>query len=195
MLTERDTKVLKWIEDNKVITIEEARYMFFEGNYKVCWRRLDQLEQMEILKSYKNKYDGKKVYYQDKKISSHDLFIHYFLGEIYKRGGELLQIKYQPRYLNDLIRPDSFLAFKWNNRVFLILLEVDYTHFTDTSKFILYEKMFKEDSLGTIKKFGTFPKLLIVRPNLNTTRYSSKNFEVIYTTLNYKNLDEFLFIT
>ena len=191
MITDRDKEVLKWIEDYKAITLRQATELFFKGNYKGASRRMGQLEDMEILKSYTSKFKREKVYYQDKKVNDHRLYIYDYLKELKKLDCDLLDIKIEPSYLNGNIRPDSYVLFKYGRYKYLTLLEVDYTHYTDNAKLnTLYEKLYQErDSYKEF--FGTFPMIVIARPTKGI-RYNSNNFEVIYTDLLYSNLDRLL---
>lgn len=193
MITDRDKEILRWIENYRAITVVQATYIFFKGNYEGCRRRLKQLEEMEILKSYVSKLTKEKVYYQEKKLKDHDLLIYDFVKEVYKKGGQLRKLKLQPRFLKDMIRPDAFVEFVWNNSLYFILLEIDLNHFTDTMKMLLYDKLYKENTLQN-ECYGTFPIVVIARPNLNSVRYNSSQFDAIYTTLDFKNLDNFLFL-
>ncbi|MBW6411841.1 hypothetical protein [Clostridium weizhouense] len=192
MLTERDRQVLRWIEDYKAISVTQATELFFNGTYESCRRRLKQLEDMEILKSYISQFSREKVYYQEKKLKDHDLLVYDFLKVIKKRGGEIRHIKLQPQYLKGLIRPDAYIEFTLENNIYFIILEVDYTHYTSNIKMQLYEKLYRE---GTLQKqcYGTFPIVIISRPTLNDIRYNSSNFDVIYTDLRYNNLQSLLF--
>ncbi|AIY78637.1 replication-relaxation family protein [Clostridium botulinum 202F] len=192
MLTERDRQVLKWIEDYKAISVPQATELFFNGTYESCRRRLKQLEDMELLKSYISQFSREKIYYQEKKLKDHELLVYDFLKVVKKRGGEIRQIKLQPQYLKRLIRPDAYIEFTLENNLYFIILEVDYTHYTSNIKMQLYEKLYRE---GTLQKqcYGTFPIVIISRPSLNDVRYNSSNFDVIYTDLHYNNLHSFLF--
>ncbi|NFN09382.1 hypothetical protein [Clostridium botulinum] len=192
MLTERDRQVLKWIEDYKAISVPQATELFFNGTYESCRRRLKQLEDMELLKSYISQFSREKIYYQEKKLKDHDLLVYDFLKVVKKRGGEIRPIKLQPQYLKGLIRPDAYIEFTLENNLYFIILEVDYTHYTSNIKMQLYEKLYRE---GTLQKtcYGTFPIVIISRPTLNDVRYNSSNFDVIYTDLHYNNLHSFLF--
>ncbi|OSA98082.1 UNVERIFIED_ORG: hypothetical protein B2H98_05150 [Clostridium botulinum] len=192
MLTERDRQVLKWIEDYKAISVTQATELLFNGTYESCRRRLKQLEDMELLKSYISQFSREKIYYQEKKLKDHELLVYDFLKVVKKKGGEIRQIKLQPQYLKGLIRPDAYIEFTLENNLYFIILEVDYTHYTSNIKMQLYEKLYRE---GTLQKqcYGTFPIVIISRPTLNDVRYNSSNFDVIYTDLHYNNLHTFLF--
>lgn len=192
MLTDRDKEILTWIEDYKSISVPQATQILFNGNYEGCRRRLKQLEERELLKSYTSKLTNEKIYYQDKKLKDHDLLVYDFIKKVKLKGATIRKIKTQPRYLNDLIRPDAYVEFVYNNNIYFIILEVDYTHYTSNSKMQLYEKLYKD---GELQKqcYGTFPIVIISRPSLNDVRYNSSNFEVIYTDLYYNNLLLLLF--
>lgn len=193
MLTERDKKILKWIEEYKAITVNQCTEIIFNHNYEGCRRRLKQLEDMGLLKSYISKFKNEKVYYQEKKLRDHDLLVYDFIKQIKKHDySYLLELKTQPHYLKGLIRPDAFIAYEYNNIAHFVLLEVDYTHYTSSIKMQLYEKLCKT---GQVQKdcFNTFPLIIIARPSLSDIRYNSSNFNVVYTDLSYSNIDNFLF--
>lgn len=92
MITDRDKEVLRWIENYKAITLRQATELFFKGNYKGASRRMGQLEDMEILKSYTSKSKSEKVYYQDKKVNDHRLYIYDYFKELKRLGCELFDM-------------------------------------------------------------------------------------------------------
>lgn len=187
MLTNRDRDILTWIQDYKAISVAQCTELFFNGNYEGCRRRLKQLEDMELLKSYITKYSKEKVYYQEKKMSEHDLNIYNFLKVIKKNGADIIKIQNQPQYMEGKIRPDAFIIFSYSGNVYFILLEVDLTHYTSNSKMQRYEELYKTFELQN-ECYGTFPIILIARPTLNGIRYNSKNFHVVYLDLTYSNI-------
>jgi len=191
VLTERDRDVLKWIENYKAITLKQANTLFF-NNYKSCSRRLKQLEEEEkILKSYQNSITKEKVYYVENKISAHDLFIYDFYAKLVQEGAKIRKFKKQPQYLSGLIRPDGFFEFEYEGNLYFILLEIDLTHFTSTSKFGLYEKLFKENEIQK-ECYNTFPIVTVIRPTNNDIRYNSNNFEVVYLDFKFTNFRQLI---
>lgn len=191
MLTNRDKKILLWIENFNVITIEQARVMFFDGSYDNARRRLRVLEQQGILNSYIIKDTKEKAYYIDKKMSQHDIYILDFIKKITELGCNVEKVNLKPHYLNNTLIPDAFIEFSFNGDLYLVLLEVDYRHGTEMLKFkSLYERLYSERAKH--KEFlGTFP--FVVVANMKATiRYSSVNFNTIYTDLSYSNLKEIL---
>lgn len=192
MLTERDKKVYKWLEEYRAITINQAATMFYSNNYEVCRRRLKELENRKELKSYKSKILNQKVYYQNQKVSEHDLLVLDFAREVVKLGGTLRKFKTQPQYCKGLLRADAYIEFIYKKNVYFVLVEVDYTHFTDYKKIQMYEHLYFQNELQQ-KCYGTFPILLIIKPIVDL-RYHSNNFQIIYTSFQFKNLKRLLLI-
>ena len=192
MITERDKKVLKWIEKYYAISVKQAQAIFYK-NYEVSRRRLQHMEELGILKSYINKYNKEKVYYQQRKRRSHDLFIYDFVKKIYEYNGELKEMKVRDRFLDGQIEADAFIKFQIGKNLCFIILEVDYTHCTDLKKLSLYEKLYKRGDLQKVC-YNTFPILLVSAP-IVTTKYSSYNIDTIYTSLDFHEADYLLFNT
>lgn len=192
MLTQRDREVLTWVQDYKAISVAQATQILFNGNYEGCRRRLKQLEDMELLKSYITRYSKEKVYYQEKRLSEHDLNVYNFLKVIKQNNGDIIKIQNQPQYMDGKIRPDAFVIFSYQGNVYFILLEVDLTHYTSNSKMQRYEELYKTGELQT-QCYGTFPIIIIARPTMNGIRYNSSNFNVVYLDLYYSNIISLLF--
>lgn len=190
MLTSRDREVLTWIEKYKSITVSQCTYLFFGGNYEVCRRRLKKLEEMNFLKSSPSVLLKSKIYFNEKQLSEHDLFIIEFLKAIKVNGGEIVQFEIKPHYMDNSIIPDAYIVFSYNGNVYFTLLEVDLTHYTSHSKMKKYEELFKTGELQS-KCFENFPIIVVGRPT-EGIRYNSNNFSVIYLDLFYNNLNNLL---
>lgn len=191
MITDRDKEIIKWIEEYKAITLRQSTELFFKGNYKGASRRMAQLEEMGVLKSYISKAKKEKVYYQERKVNDHRLYIYDYLKELKRLRCDLIDIKIEPEYLKGLIRPDAYVLFRYEDYKYITLLEVDYTHYTSNIKMnTLYEKLYSERE-NYKDFFGTFPIVVIAR-STKGIRYNSGNFEVIYTDLSYSNLEGLL---
>ncbi|WP_026887745.1 hypothetical protein [Clostridium beijerinckii] len=186
MLTQRDRDILSWIQDYQSITLSQCTYLFFDGNYEGCRRRMKQLEDMELLKSIPNTLLKSKVYFQEKLISDHNLFVYEFFKVIKKNGGDIIKFQLQPQYMNKKIRPDAFVIFSYQGNVYFVLLEVDLTHYTSNSKMKKYEALYKTGELQT-QCCKTFPIIVIARPT-EGIRYNSHNFNAVYLDLYYSNI-------
>lgn len=198
MLTNRDKQLLKFIEKYKSISTQQAINIFFNGLRESAIRRLNQLEKSgELTHYYINKNKLYRLVGENKTISEHDNYILDFYSWIYKNEGEVIYFKKNPIYLNGMLIPDALLKIKipYENEEYIIdiLLEIDYTHYTENTKFILYEKLYRENILKEFCGESIFPIIVIARPTQGI-RYNSKNFDVIYTTLKFDNLLRMIFI-
>lgn len=192
MLVKRDKLILKHLEEYRAITIKQAQYLFFNKSYENARKRLYTLEhKMGLIKSYKSNYSKEKVFILNKEISDHDLITLDYLKFLAQNDCEIIEVKLQPRFLKGLIRADAFVIFKKDGYKYFTILEVDYTHYTENTKFQLYEKLYRDKELEE-KCEGTFPFLIVARPTPGI-RYNSNNFETIYTDLDYSNLSTYLF--
>lgn len=186
-----DKSILVHLETYKVITIKQAERIYFqngEPDYRNdrARKKLKQMQDNGLLKGYENAITKEKVYYIDEKISAHDIYILDFYSKLHEYGCRDIVMEKEPRYLKGLIRPDALFKFVFDGDMFFTLLEVDLTHFTSMSKFQFYEKLYKEQELQPLC-YGVFPQIVVM--GVNTTRYNSKNFEVVYVdfTLNRFN--------
>lgn len=180
MLVDRDKDLIRWLEEHHAISISQANVLFFH-NYKSAARRLSQLQEMDLLKSYENKLTNEKIYYYDKKLSSHDLLKYDFYKKIVENKGEVIRYDKQPRYLNDLIRSDGYFEFKFNNLIYCVILEIECTNPMKRNKMILYEKLYREGTL--IPMYGVDPMLVLIGMDTNI-RYNSRYVPLVY--LEYK---------
>ncbi|ERI90960.1 hypothetical protein HMPREF1982_03522 [Clostridiales bacterium oral taxon 876 str. F0540] len=186
----RDKQILKFLEENKAVTIFQTYRMWFNEakfGYDRARVRLKQLEDYGLLRSYKNKLTDEKVYYTDDKVSSHDLFINEFYSLLVFNGCSNIQVKRQPRFMKDLIRPDALFKFEYEGNLYFVLLEVDFTHVTSISKFQLYERLYKTEELQKVC-LGVFPLITVISIDESPLKYESDSLDIIY--LNDK-LDNF----
>mgnify|MGYP000863683400 CR=1 FL=1 len=73
-LTNRDAKIINFIENNKGATIVQLQKIFFPS-YDMAAKRLKKLENNKLIKSQIQPTLGKKVYYLSKLPSFHSLVI------------------------------------------------------------------------------------------------------------------------
>lgn len=191
VLNDRDKKLLQFITDYKSLSIKQASNIIFNGTYVSARRRLAQLEERGLLKSAINKVNGEKIYYKDKLLKMHELLLLDFISKVYELGGEIFTFKTTPHYLGGDIVADAYVEVLYNDKVYFILLEIDYTHETSLIKMKEYERLYKS---GELQKncMGEFPRILIARVS-ESIRYNSYNFPVIYTNLEFENVERLLF--
>lgn len=121
-----------------------------------------------------------------------DRSIEKYVEALKKNQCEITNIVNNPVYLNGKITPICFLEFIKDEYMYLTILEIDFNGVL--TNFIInttYEKLYKQRT--EYKEFkGVFP-IIVIATNNKGIRYNSKNFEVVYTDLEYSNLDKFLF--
>ena len=121
-----------------------------------------------------------------------DRAIEKYVAALKKNNCEITNIVNNPVYLNGRITPVCFLEFIKNNYIYLTLLELDFKgNVTNLKINTTYEKLYKHrDNYKEFK--GTFP-IIVIATKDKSIRYNSKNFELVYTDLEYSNLEYFLF--
>lgn len=105
---------------------------------------------------------------------------------------KIINIINDPVYLNGKIKPICFLDFIYEGYIYLTLLEIDFKG--SLSAFMInntYEKLYKHRK--AFNEFRDIFPILIIAAEQKSIRYNSKNFEVIYTDLEFSNLEYFLF--
>lgn len=186
MIKSRDRDILDFLAKYKAISIKQASRLFFNGikySYTTARKRLKKLEEMEVIESYINKETDEKIYCLGEKLSTHNLYVLEVYSLLIENGCEILEFQTQPMYLKKQIRPDAFIKFKYDDLIYLILLEVDFTHFTSLCKFQTYEMLYRCGELQ--KQYGAFPLIVVVADN--PIQYESNNFDTIY--LKFKDID------
>ena len=192
MLTKRDKEILNWIQEYDILTINQAKSLFFNNVYDNARRRLRVLEQQEIINSYICKDSKQKVYFIDKKRSQHDIYVVDFIAKLITLGCSILEFKLKPHYLNGDLIPDAFIKFSKDDDLYLVFLEVDYKHATELLKFkALYERLYREKD-NHAEFLNTFP-IVVVAGFKTTIRYTSSNFYCLYTSFEFDNLKDLLF--
>jgi len=192
VLMPRDKQILKFLEENKAVTIFQAYRMWFNEakfGYDRARVRLKQLEDYGLLRSYKNKLTDEKVYYTDDKVSSHDLFVNEFYSLLVLNGCSNIQVKRQPRFMKDLIRPDALFKFEYESNLYFILLEIDFTHITSISKFQLYERLYKTEELQKVC-LGVFPLIAVISIDESPLKYESDSLDIVYLNDKLDNFKE-----
>lgn len=190
MLTQRDKNILIFLEKHHATSIKQAYRMFYyetKTGYDVARKRLKQLEDMGLMKSYINLATNEKIYFGDRKLSAHDLYVMDFYSLLFTYECEDIKITNTPRYLNGLVVPDALISFKYDNSLYYILLECDLTHVTDLTKWQKYEKLYKDGELQT--NFGTFP-IIVVMGLKKELIYESQNFDIINVNFELDNFEK-----
>ena len=195
-LQSRDRQVLRFLEEHRAITTQQAINIFFKKDIS-AYRRLNQLEEAGILESYtKGKNKVYKLSGETKEQSEHDLLIYDFYSWIYSKGGEVLDFKKNPHYFKNTLIPDALVKFKLpyegQNYLCYALLEIDYTHYSSEEKIMtLYPKLYREQVLKEYCGLAEFPFVIVARQTKGII-LRPKEIDVIYSDLKFNNLDRLL---
>ena len=115
-----------------------------------------------------------------------------YIEKLESNNCKIISVVNDPVYLNGKVKPSCFLEFIYDGYIYLTLLEIDFKGCLSAFRInTTYEELYKQR--GKFNEFrDTFP-ILIVAAEKKNIRYNSKNFEVIYTDLEFSNLEQFLF--
>lgn len=175
MLTDRDKKIIRFMENKKLgLTIWQAGMLFFPSNfaYDYARLRLRKLWEMGALKRYTNPYSEEIIYYLDEKPSFHDNAVLNVYAALIAAGYTIPYFKHEQVWLNTKCRSDAFIMAENDNEIRYIMVEVDKSSLTNIKK---YEELYQSGILQ--EKYGDFPMLLILSDI--DRHYDSSNFTVV----------------
>lgn len=170
-----DKQILKFIEDFKSITVKQAEIMFYKNNNNAR-RRLKELEEQGVLKSYKyNKTALAYTYKEFKEISEHDTIRNDFVSQLVAQGSTINSFKVCPCPLNGMVVPDLYIEYTYKDNIYKSYVEVDLTHFTGDSKITLYNKLYQQEDFNLFILRDSAPKFRIL-PKFQTRVLPLKKF-------------------
>lgn len=185
MLTEKDSKILAFVNEFGGITISQASKLFYKAKYgnDLARKRLKILADRKYLKFAKDWCSNQRIYYIDKKPSSHAVVLLNLYVELVKTGVEVLQFVREYK-IPGYCRPDGFLILKYKNKGKLLFVEVDMQNKTNLEK---YQKLY--DTQLFQREYGNFPEVVIIAA---TNNYDIKKYPFSVKILNYKleNLED-----
>ncbi|MGL5245172.1 MAG: FtsK/SpoIIIE domain-containing protein, partial [Sarcina sp.] len=138
------TLIFKFIEEHGAITLNQAIRMY-KINKSTLYSLFRRLEQKGEIKAYKDERGKDKVYYSDTIKNAHSMLKIEFYTILVSQGYTILEYTKEKSLLNGIIRCDGYYKVKKDNKIFTLILEIDYTHFTEEAKFNLYEKVYEEE--------------------------------------------------
>lgn len=191
-MNDKAKDILAFLEKYKAISVNQCMWMFFQDGdpsyrHDRSQKKLRQMENYELIKSYTNALNGQKIYYVDNKLSAHDLYVNDFFAKLAEMGCTDMRMETQPRFLKGMIRPDALIRVAFQGYVYFLLLEVDLTHFTGMSKMQEYERLFQTGEVQA-KCYGKSPTIVIV--GVNTLQYQSKNLDVVYLPFDMNGIEK-----
>lgn len=171
-ITDKDQKVLNFVEQFGSITINQTRKMFYNTQkygYDIARRRLKKLVTHNKLRVSRDLTGNENVYYTDKKLSYHDLLVLDYYASLIYNGSKIVYFKQKQPWLNGKIVSDAYCCYVIGNKVFFNILEVVRTHGIDKDK---YMNLFKSGepqrfNSAIYEKLGgdtinEFPRIVVV---------------------------------
>jgi predicted transcriptional regulator len=191
-LSPRDKRILRHIEQYQA-TINQIAKIFFpknQNNYTYAQTRLRKLFSKNCIKQYQPQDNKQMVYYipsdAHKQWNQHSLYLMDFYANLVFYGCEIKQFEKEYQWKQASRRSDGAFIFNYNNIIYSILVEVDFSHQTSQKKIEeLYASQEPQD------KLGEFPYFCIINPTGHDYEYNFKHPElkekVIY--LDYSQFD------
>lgn len=185
ILTKRDKEILKFIESYGSITINQCSKIFFghcKQNYYQTRKRLKLLADNGYLKRYRKDMRTETVYYQEKKLSFHDLKVLDVYAYVKSVGADITFFKqeYSITLKDKEYRADGFLECLKDNYFFPIIIESDISHLTGEKKLMdIYNSGYFQDKYKDMED-DIFPTVVIVRPVIPSIDVSHLPYSVLY---------------
>ncbi len=155
VVTERDRKVITFIDEFKVATTDTIHELFYPS-LKIAQRRLRLLTENNLLKRDRDHFTAQYYYYTNKpRQLRHCLLLTDFYRELNKR----VKIKlFRKEFPIEDIRPDGFVVYEVNGQNYIACVEIELSNIPDIGK---YERLYKGESY---KKYfnGVFPLIYYV---------------------------------
>ncbi|MFA9398045.1 MAG: hypothetical protein ACERKV_07255 [Clostridiaceae bacterium] len=165
MITERDKDILRWIEEHKSITINQCSKLFYTGNkfaYDQARKRLRYLNKENLIKRYRQDPKSETIYFTEKRLKIHGLKLMDVIAAL--KEFNVYDIKKERKIgINSSTSyiVDSTCVLKYSNALIPVIVEIDYTHYTNSDKIenlITYVE--RKNKIGCI--------FIIVKPTTET---------------------------
>lgn len=186
ILTNRDKQILQLIEELKVVDVFVVDSVLFKNTKtsRVAQRRLQSLYEFKRVKRWRMNQISNYIYYLNKKPNNieHTILMSHFIAHLSKLGAEILKIK-REWLISEGIRIDLFVAFKYNNKNYISIVEVENTK-SFQSKYDKLESYFSTTEYKSL--FPCVPLIICV----SDKKFTSGSLEVIQIDLEYKNIDK-----
>jgi hypothetical protein len=160
LITERDKRIVDWLEEMKVAKSGQIERVFFRGNSQskiLCNRRLLRLYKGKVIKRDRAFINTEFIYYT-KKIQQvdHSLYVTEFYTQLVGLGGEVLAFETEKSL--DSLRPDALCDYlHTNGKVYQMFVEVHLSTLPfDQGK---YENYYQSGKWR--QQFDTFPRIIL----------------------------------
>ncbi len=181
IVTERDRKVIDFLETFKAATTNTIQELFYPS-LRVTQNRLKLLYDNKLLKRERDHFTSQYIYYVRKpKQLRHDLL----LTDFYREMNKIVEIElFEKEFVIADIRTDGFVAYKHKNKGYIAFIEVQIANTPlDIEK---YEKLYRS---GQYKKyFPIFPLIYVI----SDKKMPETRLKIIRVNEDMSNLGEIL---
>ena len=185
LLTKRDDEIRDFLKEVSIADTSTINTLFFNGSIRSCQRRLKQLTEYKFIKRLDRVYLNQEYLYYVNKMPTqleHKLIFSQFLGKLKELGADI--IKYRPMFKVCNIIPDGFVAFTYNNRNYITLVEIERTKDFNIDKYL--------DIINTEEFKNTFPITPFITVISNKEVKSNKKLDIVNVKLDFSDLENIL---
>lgn len=166
VVTDRDNKIIKFLDEYKLATSSTIANIFFNGSIRPTTRRLKLLREHGFIKSYQEFISLEQVHYINRKPSQikHTVIATNFISKLYENNIEILKLKKE--FKIGTIRSDLLLVCRINKKTYIYFIEVCNTKPFDEKKYI----KLKDSNLWK-EYFPVFPSIIVISEKENISKY------------------------
>jgi len=177
MLTTRDLEIVDFLNEYKIASTTTIAELFFPSIW-ACYKRLQVLTKNKVIKRVRDSINNEYLYYSKRlpKQLKHALLVTDFYRELHKKA-EIISFKKEP--LLDDIRPDAMFAYKYKEKNYLGLLEIEISNKGfDYGK---YERFYSTQNYKN--HFPVMPIVFIVGDKVKLPDGLKVNYKIIKTNM------------
>jgi len=190
-LKENDNRILKFVEENKSITIQICANLFFrdcnkESAYISASRRLKKLYDNKFLKRFRKTINDEYVYYRDgNPLGYHKMKLLEVCSKL-STIGEIVKFEQEFEVASGKIKRknDGLIEIKVEQgeyiNTYAVIIEIDYSHETNWAKI---KDIIKSGVYQNM--YGTMPTILIVKKYEHMKRLNG-NDDIDIVNVNWK---------
>lgn len=185
VLTDRDNKIIKFLDDYKLATTSTISTIFFNGSIRPTTRRLKLLREHGFIKSYQEFVSLEQVHYTIRKPCQikHTVIMTNFIAKLYENNIEILKLRKE--FKIGTIRSDLLLVCKINKKTYIYFIEVCNTKAFDDKKYI----KLKESNLWK-EFFPVFPYIITISDKEVNTNKRLNNITMNLQLDNFNKIKE-----
>ncbi len=153
---ERDKKILVFLKKFKVATTDTIAELFFPS-LRMAQRRLTKLVDYGALNRTRDHFTFQYMYYIEKpRQMHHRLILTDFYREVTRLGVKIVKFDNEFTFF-DGIRPDGFIAYRYEGKNYMAFVETELSNRPNTKK---YEELYDSEIWKGI--FPIFPTVIWV---------------------------------